>query len=78
MRANLRDLPKRDIYTTGQIAYACGVAPRTVANWIDQGLLKGYRVPGSTDRRVTRATLLEFMLAHGMPTNRIMEPAPAA
>lgn len=56
------------IYTTGQIAKLCMVAPRTVAGWFDKGLLKGYRLPGTgQERRVPRANLLAFLTAYNMP-----------
>ena len=55
------------VFTTGQIARVCHVAPRTATKWIDSGVLKGYRLPGSRDRRVTRADLLRFLTEHGMP-----------
>ena len=54
-------------FTTGQVANICGVAPRTVAKWIDSGSLKGYRIPGSQDRRVMRDELIQFMRKHNMP-----------
>lgn len=57
----------RDVFTTGQIARALRVAPRTVGHWIDDGHLKGYRLPGSKDRRVTRAALEQFVRESGMP-----------
>lgn len=55
------------MFTTGQVAKICKVAPRTVTKWIDAGRLKGYRIPGSNDRRVPREHLVEFMRDHGMP-----------
>jgi excisionase family DNA binding protein len=54
------------VYRTGKIARLCGVAPRTVSKWIDSGRLKGYRVPGSKDRRVTHDELMRFAAASGM------------
>ena len=39
------------VFTTGQVAKICKVAPRTVSKWFDSGRLKGYRIPGSQDRR---------------------------
>jgi excisionase family DNA binding protein len=51
----------RRVYTTGQVAKICSVAPRTVSKWFDSGKLKGYRIPGSQDRRVPRWALLEFL-----------------
>jgi two-component system response regulator RpaA len=47
--------------TTGAIARLCNVAPRTVSKWIDSGELKGHRLPGCQDRRVTREDLIAFM-----------------
>ena len=41
------------------------VTPATVANWIDQGHLKGHRTPTGR-RRVASADLAEFLRAHGM------------
>lgn len=55
------------VFTTGQVARICQVAPRTVSKWFDTGRLKGYRIPGSQDRRIPRQNLLEFMQSHGMP-----------
>ncbi|MFA6426095.1 MAG: helix-turn-helix domain-containing protein, partial [Phycisphaerae bacterium] len=37
---------RKDIFTTGQVAQICKVAPRTVTKWFDTGQLKGYRIPG--------------------------------
>lgn len=58
-----------DILTTGEVAKICKVAPRTVSKWFDSGQLKGYRIPGSKDRRIPRTTLVEFMEAYGIPLN---------
>ncbi len=57
----------KNVLTTGEVARICQVAPRTVAKWFDRGELKGYRVPGSKDRRVPVADLIRFMREHGMP-----------
>lgn len=56
----------QELYTTGQVARICGVAPRTVSGWFDSGLLKGYRIPGSQDRRIPREDLMVFLEVHGM------------
>lgn len=55
------------IYTTGEVARICQVAPRTVSKWFDAGLIGGFRIPGGTDRRITRDSLIEFMGKNGMP-----------
>ena len=40
----------KKVFTTGQVAKICKVAPRTVSKWFDSGRLRGYRIPGSQDR----------------------------
>ncbi len=59
------------VYTTGDVARICQVAPRTVSKWFDTGRLKGYRIPGSLDRRIPRDGLVEFMRSHGMPLGEL-------
>jgi len=56
------------VLTTGQVAKICNVAPRTVSKWFDSGQLRGYRIPGSKDRRIPVDQLVRFMKAHGIPT----------
>lgn len=58
--------PGPPVLTSGYVAKVCKVAPRTVSNWFDKGLLKGYRLPGSSDRRIPAANLVAFMEAAGM------------
>ncbi len=55
--------------TTGEVAKICNVAPRTVSKWFDSGQLRGYRIPGSKDRRIPLDQLIRFMRSHGMPLN---------
>lgn len=57
----------REIFTSGQVATLCQVSPRTVSKWIDTGRLKGFRLPGSQDRRVMRAHLVQFLKDNAMP-----------
>lgn len=59
-------LPK-EVLTTGEVARLCHVAPRTVSKWFDTGQLRGYRIPGSRDRRIPLAQVQAFMRAHGIP-----------
>ncbi|MFN0011195.1 MAG: response regulator [Phycisphaerales bacterium] len=58
---------EKDVLTTGEVAKLCNVAPRTVSKWFDTGSLKGYRIPGSKDRRIPVSHLVRFMKAHGIP-----------
>jgi len=57
----------KEVLTTGEVARICHVAPRTVSKWFDTGKLRGYRIPGSRDRRIPVSQLVQFMRAHGMP-----------
>lgn len=59
----------KDVLTTGQVAKICKVAPRTVSKWFDSGQLRGYRIPGSKDRRIPLSHLIHFMREHGIPLN---------
>ena len=61
------------VFTTGQVAKICKVAPRTVSKWFDSGRLKGYRIPGSQDRRIPRDYLIKFLKEHGMPLGELEE-----
>lgn len=58
---------QKDVLTTGEVARICHVAPRTVSKWFDTGKLRGYRIPGSRDRRIPVGHLVAFMQQHGMP-----------
>lgn len=58
---------EKEVLTTGDVAKLCNVAPRTVSKWFDSGALKGYRIPGSRDRRIPTSELMKFMKAHGIP-----------
>jgi len=64
-------LRQKDVLTTGDVARICHVAPRTVSKWFDSGQLRGYRIPGSRDRRIPVGQLLAFMQAHGMPVDEM-------
>jgi excisionase family DNA binding protein len=58
---------RKTVLTTGEVAKICKVAPRTVSKWFDSGQLRGYRIPGSKDRRIPLEQLVRFMRAHGIP-----------
>jgi len=61
----------KNVLTTGDVAKICNVAPRTVSKWFDSGQLKGYRIPGSKDRRIPVSELICFMKAHNMPATAL-------
>ncbi|HEV2751645.1 MAG TPA: response regulator [Gemmatimonadales bacterium] len=55
----------RRYWGTQRVARVCQVSPATVANWIDQGLLKGHKTPTGR-RRVSADDLTAFLRAHAM------------
>lgn len=61
--------------STFSIAEMLRVDPGSVANWIDQNLLKAHRTPGG-HRRVAVADLLSFLRMHGMPVPPELDTAP--
>src|SRR5438309_4409900 len=63
----------KKVFTTGQVAKICKVAPRTVSKWFDSGRLRGYRIPGSQDRRIPREHLIRFLKEHNMPLGELEE-----
>jgi excisionase family DNA binding protein len=61
----------KDVLTPGEVARICNVSNPTVIKWIDSDMLKGFRIPGSKARRVTKKDLLEFLVKHGMPLEKL-------
>ncbi len=61
------------VFTTGQVAEICQVAPRTVSKWFDSGRLRGYRIPGSRDRRIPRESLTRFLKENDMPLGELQD-----
>jgi excisionase family DNA binding protein len=61
--------------STFTIAEMLHVDPGSVANWIDQGILKAFRTPGG-HRRVTHEDLLTFLREHKMPIPAEMHAEP--
>lgn len=65
------------VFTTGQVAKICKVAPRTVTKWFDSGRLKGYLIPGSQDRRIPKEYLIRFMREQSIPLGDLEDDATA-
>ena len=53
------------VFTMGQVARLLGVRPTTVANWHEDGHLKGYKIPGSNQRRFPREDVQRFLRQSG-------------
>ena len=71
----MRTATRKDVLTTGEVARVCRVAPRTVSKWFDTGKLRGYRIPGSRDRRIPLQQLVAFMRAHDIPLDGLNQGA---
>ena len=67
MVRNNKEARNKEVLTTGEVARICKVARRTVTKWFDSGQLRGYRIPGSKDRRVPVSQLVRFMRQNNIP-----------
>jgi len=70
------------VFTTGQVAKICKVAPSTVVKWFESGRLKGYVAPGALKsrkkhRRFPRKYLIRFLKENGLPLGDIEDEAMA-
>ncbi len=61
--------------STFTIAQMLHVDPGSVANWIDQGLLRAHRTPGG-HRRVLAEDLVVFLRKHKMPVPEDLQVSP--
>ena len=59
--------------TTGMVADLFGVVPRTISKWVDSGKLKGYKLPGSMDRRIPRQAIVDFCRAENVPVPKMLQ-----
>jgi len=58
----------RQAYTTGQVAKMFGVSIPTIIKWYNDNLLKGFLLPGSQARRITKKSIAEFAAEYGYPS----------
>lgn len=56
----------KSMYTTDEIAKLFNVDPSTVLKWFNSGALRGYRIPGTQNRRTAREYLVQFCKQHGI------------
>ena len=57
----------KKVYRPGEVAEICHCSPRQVQTWFEEGMLRGYKLPGSGHRRILGEDLLRFLKEHGMP-----------
>lgn len=62
-----KEIKPKSSYTTGEIAEILGLNINTVIKWFDSGMLKGFRLPGSNERRVPFEALKDFMRTYNLP-----------
>jgi excisionase family DNA binding protein len=53
--------------TTGDIARVLMICQRTAAKLIDSGQIIAWKLPGSTHRRATRESVMDYARRHGIP-----------
>lgn len=54
-----------EVLTVYRASQYCGVSPKTVSNWIDEGHIKAFRTVGG-HRRINKADLDAFLKSRGM------------
>ncbi len=54
-------VPRKAVFTTGQAAKIMKISQQAVIRLFDSGELKGFRVPGSTFRRIPYELLIKFI-----------------
>jgi excisionase family DNA binding protein len=57
----------KKIYTTGEVAKILGLNINTIIKWFDDGKIKGFKLPGSNERRIPAKSLMEFMRVNEIP-----------
>ena len=65
--ANKPTAEPQALYTTGEVAARTGLSQQTIIRCFDSGRIGGFRVPGSSSRRITHEALITFMRSHGIP-----------
>lgn len=60
-------MAKRDNFTTGEVATLLRLSQQTVIRAFDTGQLKGFKIPGSKHRRITREQLISFIREKELP-----------
>jgi two-component system alkaline phosphatase synthesis response regulator PhoP len=63
-------------YTTGEVAKILGTHPDTVRKYCDSGVLEAAKGVLSTHRRISRASLVEFLKQRGISGDVIDKKAP--
>ena len=58
------------LYKTGEAAEICMCSQQTIIRCVDSGKIKGYRLPGSTHRRIPSEKLYKFMVDRKMPLDK--------
>ena len=59
------------VFTTMQAAEIMMLSRSTVCRQFDRGCLKGYRIPGTPDRRIPREYLIRYMQENGIPLGKL-------
>ena len=66
-REEPQGLMAKKAFTTGEVAKLTGLSQQTVIRCFDSGRIGGFRIPGSTSRRIPREELIRFMGEHDIP-----------
>lgn len=59
-----KTLPRQEQYTAGEVAILYGWSHRTACKMIDSGVIKGFNLPNSKERRVLFSAITEHVAAN--------------
>jgi|CXWL01.1.fsa_nt_gi excisionase family DNA binding protein len=66
----MRTRVDKSVLTTGAVAKLIGLSTKKVSQLVDAGKLKGFKIPGSTHRRIARDEFEKFCAQYGIPIDR--------
>ncbi|MDP8256824.1 MAG: helix-turn-helix domain-containing protein [Candidatus Alcyoniella australis] len=66
----------KKVYTTGEVAEMLGVNINTVIRWFDRGVLQGFKLPTSNERRIPISSLRRFMAQNMIPIDLMHDDTP--
>jgi|AP45_3_1055517.scaffolds.fasta_scaffold12646_5 hypothetical protein len=62
-----KDWKRAQVFTTGDVAKICNLSIAKVNSLFDLGLLQGFKIPGSSHRRIPRKNIIEFIKKYKLP-----------
>ncbi|MBZ0271105.1 PilZ domain-containing protein [bacterium] len=72
----MKAISGKKVFTTGEVARLLDININTVIRWFDEGIIKGFRLPFSNDRRIPINSLRTFMIEQSIPMDLLERETP--